>query len=135
MKPGTGTTTDCGATSSVAVKQHISPVRVIIAGSSWRLFGSRRAAETLLRAMSGDNEQNRMLAGMAGRRSFELIEKKIAAGQASARVIRLLPDIGGAKARAVLSEIADGEPGEIRDAARECISLLDRIDALDEKGS
>lgn len=89
--------------------------------------------------MSGDNEQNRMLAGMAlvkaGRRSFELIEKKIAAGQASARVIRLLPDIGGAKARAVLSEIADGEPGEIRDAARECISLLDRIDALDEKGS
>jgi radical SAM superfamily enzyme with C-terminal helix-hairpin-helix motif len=89
--------------------------------------------------MSSDNEQNRMLAGMslvkAGRRSFELIEKKIAAGQASAPVIRLLPDIGGEKARAVLSEIADGEPGEIRDAARECISLLDRIDALDEKGS
>jgi radical SAM superfamily enzyme with C-terminal helix-hairpin-helix motif len=124
-----------GASSSVAVKQHISPIRVIVAGSSWRLFGSRRAAETLLQAMSGDNEQNRMLAGMAlvkaGQRSFDLIEKKIAAGQASAPVIRLLPDIGGAKARAVLNRIADGEPGEITDTARECISLLDRIDALE----
>ena len=132
-------TTGFGASFSIAVKQHISPMRVIVAGSSWRLLGSRRAAETLLQAMSGDNEQNRMLAGMAlvkaGQRSFDLIEKKIAAGQASAPVIRLLPDIGGAKARPVLSKIADGEPGEITDAARECISLLDRIDALDKDDS
>lgn len=112
-----------------------SSIKVLLAGTSWRLFGSRRAAETLLQAMSGDDEQNRMLAGMslvkAGQRSFDLIEKKVAAGEASAPVIRLLPDIGGPKARAMLDKIAHGEPGEMSDTARECIDLLDRIDALE----
>lgn len=125
-----------GRSSNNLVKRDISPFRVLIAGTSWRLFGSERAAETLLQAMSGDDEQNRMLAGMslvkAGQRSFDLIEKMIEAGQASAPVIRLLPDIGGERARQVLDEIAAGDPGEITDAARECVNLLDRIDALDQ---
>jgi radical SAM superfamily enzyme with C-terminal helix-hairpin-helix motif len=124
-----------GKSSNSLVKHDISPFRVLIAGTSWRLFGSERAAETLLQAMSGDDEQNRMLAGMslvkAGQRSFDLIEKKIEAGQASAPVIRLLPDIGGDRARAVLDRIAAGEPGEMADAARECVSLLDRIESLE----
>ena len=105
------------------------------AGASWRVFGSRRAAETLLRAMSADDEQSRMLAGMslvkAGQRSFDMIENKIEAGQASAPVIRLLSDIDGPKARAVLRRIAAGEPGELKNAAEECIDLLDRMDAVD----
>ena len=121
------------------MNQRITPFRIMAAGASWRIFGFRRAAETLLQAMSGDDEQSRMLAGMslvkAGQRSFELIEKKIEAGEASAPVIRLLPDIGGAKARAVLVEIAAGEPGELKETAKECIDLLDRMDALEPNGT
>jgi radical SAM superfamily enzyme with C-terminal helix-hairpin-helix motif len=119
------------------VKQRISPIRIIIAGTSWRLFGSRRAAETLLQAMSGDDEQNRMLAGIslvkAGQRSFDLIENRIKAGKASAPVIRLLPDIGGERARGVLEKIASGDESELQETARECVGLLNRIDAIDEE--
>jgi hypothetical protein len=139
MNPRIGTTMASGASSSHPVKRRISPVRVIIAGATWRLFGSRRAAEILLRAMSGDDEQNRMLAGMslvkAGQRSFELIEKMIASGEASAPVVRLLPDIGGPRARGVLEKIAGGDQIELQETARECVDLLDRIDALERKGS
>ncbi|MDH3578487.1 MAG: hypothetical protein OEO71_11815 [Gammaproteobacteria bacterium] len=117
------------------MNQRISPFRIMAAGASWRMFGSRRAAETLLRAMSVDDEQSRMLAGMslvkAGQRSFDLIEEKVEAGEAPAAVIRLLPDIDGKKARAVLDRIAARESGEMRVAAKECIDLLDRMDALE----
>lgn len=129
----------CGMSSDISMNQRISPFRIIVAAASWRVFGSRRAAKTLLQAMSGDDEQSRMLAGMslikAGQRSFELIEEKVEAGEASAPIIRLLPDIDGARARAVLGKIAAGEPGELKDAAEQCIDLLDRMDALHPNGS
>lgn len=121
------------------MSEGISPLRVIAAGASWRMFGSRRAAGTLLRAMSADNEQSRMLAGMslvkAGQRSFDLIAEKVKAGEAAAPVIRLLPDIDEAKARDVLEKIAAGRPGELKDTAEECLNLLDRMDALKPDGS
>ena len=111
-----------------------SSIRVLAAGASWRLFGSARAGETLLDAVAGDDEQNRMLAGIslvkAGQRSVDLIENKIAAGQATAPVIRLLPDIAGERARVLLEQVAAGEPGGEADAANECIELLDRIKKL-----
>ena len=73
-----------GASSDMARKQRRSPFRIILAGISWRLFGSRRAAETLLEAMSGDDEQNRMLAGMwllkKPARCCDLISSKFDAG-------------------------------------------------------
>jgi hypothetical protein len=113
-------------------------LRVIVAGTSWRLFGSRRAAETLLQAVSGDDEQNRMLAGMSlvkgGRRSFDLIESQLAAGRASAQLVQLLPDIDAERSRAVLQKVLQGEPGEIAETAKRCIDLLDRIDRLDKAG-
>jgi len=79
-----------------------------------------------------------MLAGMslikAGQRSFDLIQKRIEAGQASEDIVRLLPDIDTERARPVLETIVRGEPGEMTDAARKCIELLDRIDRLEEAG-
>lgn len=124
-----------GMSSSITVNPRISPLRVIAAGTSWRLFGSRGAAETLLQAMSGDDEQSRMLAGMAlvkaGRRSFDLIEERLEAGCASPNVLRLLPDIDAARSRSLLAKIARSEPGELTDTARECIELIERMELLD----
>ena len=124
-----------------------SSIKVLMAGASWRLFGSRRAGEILLRALSGDDEQNRMLAGMllvkAGQRSFGLIKSMIETGEAmdekgsvplipdekgSVPLIRLLPDIGGEQARGVLERVARNTSGELHEAATECIDLLDRIE-------
>ncbi len=116
------------------MKNSLSAGRVIAAGLSWRLFGARRAGATLLRAMSEEDEQNRMLAGMslvkAGRRSLRLIETKIHDGQASVAMIRLLPDVGGEEARDLLEKIAANTTGEAAEAANECIDLLDRIKSL-----
>ena len=84
--------------------------------------------------MSGESEQNRMLAGMslvkAGQRSFDLIEKKIAAGEAPPPLVRLLPDIDALKSRPVLDQLACRESGELQETAKQCIDLLDRIEAI-----
>ena len=102
----------------------------------WRLFGTRKSAETLFDAMSGDSEQNRMLAGISlvrgGRRSFEFIEQKVDAGSATPPVIRLLSDIDASAARDVLNRVVDSQ-GELAETARQCIDTLDRIEAIDEE--
>lgn len=122
-----------GASFSSAMPSHLSSIRVLAAGTAWRLFGSRRAAEILFVAMSADDEQTRTLAGMslvkAGRRSFDFIEGKIAAGEASASMLRLLPDIEGERARPILERVACGDDGDLKKAAKECVDLLDRIDS------
>lgn len=114
-----------------------SSAELLIAGVRWRLFGSRRAGEQLLEAMNGDDEQRRMIAGIslvkAGRRSFRLIERKIEAGEATAPLVRLLPDIGGEQARAVLERVADSTSGELGNAATECIDLLDRMQEVERE--
>ena len=118
-----------------------SSVKVLMAGVSWRLFGSRRAGAILLRALAGDDEQNRMLAGMslvkAGDRSLRLIEKKLndekgtdPFSEGSVPLVRLLPDIGGEDARGLLEIIAARNSGDMAEAATECIDLLDRVKAL-----
>jgi hypothetical protein len=114
----------------------VTPARVLAAGLMWRLFGTRRSAETLFDAMSGANEQNRMLAGISlvkgGQRSFDFIEQKVDAGSATPPVIRLLSDIDASAARDVLNRVADSQ-SELAETARECIDTLDRIEAFDEE--
>lgn len=111
-----------------------SSAGLLIAGARWRLLGSRSAGEKLLVAINGDDEQQRMIAGMslvkAGRRSSRLIERKIEVGEATAPMIRLLPDIGGEAARGVLEKVAATESGELQQAAAECVDLLNRIEKL-----
>lgn len=102
----------------------------------WRLFGTRQSADTLFDAMSGESEQNRMLAGISlvkgGQRSFDFIEQKVDAGEATPLVLRLLPDIDPSAARDVLNRIVDSQGG-LAETARQCINTLDRIEAFDEE--
>jgi hypothetical protein len=102
----------------------------------WRLFGTRQSAETLFDAMSGTNEQNRMLAGISlvkgGQRSFDFIEQKVETGDATPPLIRLLPDIDAGAARDILNRVADSQ-GELAETASECIDTLDRIETFDEE--
>jgi hypothetical protein len=102
----------------------------------WRLFGTRRSAETLFDAMSGESEQNRMLAGISlvkgGQRSFDFIEQKVETGEATRPVIRLLSDIDASAARDVFNRVVDSQ-GKLAETARQCIDTLDRIEAFDEE--
>lgn len=113
-----------------------SPFRVLAAGLAWRWFGSRGSAETLYDAMAGDDEQNRMLAGMsfvrAGERSVDFIEHKIDAGEVSPRIIRLLPDLDEARARPLLARVAASASGDVAETARQCIAELDELAAYDD---
>jgi hypothetical protein len=108
---------------------------LIRAGLSWRAFGSSGAGATLLEAMAGEDEQERMLAGMslvkAGERSLDLIEEAYNSGDATPQMIRLVADIGGPRSRTMLVEMAS-VPGPLADAATDSLDLLDRIDRLDE---
>ncbi|MDJ0812416.1 MAG: hypothetical protein QNJ23_01710 [Woeseiaceae bacterium] len=115
----------------------MTPLRVLMAGALWRTLGLATSANTLLEAFAGENEQSRMLAGMslvrAGKRTFDLIENEIAAGRASPRLLRLLPDIDHVRARHVIAPIAAGED-ELAAAARECVATMDRIEADEAQG-
>lgn len=110
---------------------------LIRAGITWRVFGSSGAGATLLDAMAGDDEQEGMLAGMslvkAGDRSLDLISAAYASGNATPQLVRLVADIGGPRARPMLTEMA-AEPGPLADTASDSLDLLDRIDSLDEPG-
>ncbi|GMQ86377.1 MAG: hypothetical protein BMS9Abin07_1952 [Acidimicrobiia bacterium] len=109
-------------------------LKVIGAGIAWRTAGSAAAGDTLLEAVSGDGEQERTLAAMsmvkAGERSIALIERARASGRLTPTVVRLLADIGGARSRALLTEIA-AEPGPLAEAAVGSLDLLDRMEAMD----
>jgi radical SAM superfamily enzyme with C-terminal helix-hairpin-helix motif len=115
------------------------PFKVLLAATAWRTFGSNDAGQTLLEAMSGGDEQDRMLAGMSlvktGDRSIGLIQEAIASNRASPAIIRLLADLGGPQARSILNELATGEPGELKDAAEQSLDLLKRIAALPPENS
>jgi hypothetical protein len=115
------------------VKRRISPARLLLAGAAWRSLGTRRSGEMLLEAMSGDDEQNLMLAGMAlikaGERTVELIEERVDAGEASVPAIGLLPDIGSPRARALLERIANESSGEEAIAASRGLDQLERSSA------
>ena len=107
---------------------------MIGAGLTWRTVGSESAGYALLEAFSGDDEQEKMLAGIslvkAGERSIDLIEKAAETGRLTPDVVRLLPDIGGSRSRALLSEFS-GESGSVGTAARESLQVLDQIEALE----
>lgn len=110
----------------------MTPATVIAAGIGWRVFGSRRSGATLLQAFAGDDEQNRMLAGIslvrAGQRSIDLVREKLDSGEATPAILRLLPDIDPEQARELLDGLTSGDD-EVAATARECIGLLDRMAA------
>ena len=110
---------------------------MLMAGALWRTVGLARSGRTLLEAFSGEDEQNRMLAGMslvgAGDRSFDLIEDEIEAGRAVPDVLQLLTDIDHDRARAVITPLAQGD-GQLASAATECLATLDRIEADEAQG-
>ncbi len=112
-----------------------SPFKLLLASTTWRMLGTKNAGQTLLNAMSGEDEQESMLAGMslvkAGDRSIDLIQEAIASNCASPAIIRLLADLDGPKARLILKEIAAGESVELKYAAEQSLDLLKRIDGLD----
>ncbi len=120
------------------MKRKPSAARLLFAGVMWRAFGTRRSGEILIRAMSGGDEQNRMLAGMAlvkaGERSVDLIESKVASGESTPSVIRLLPDLGGPRARPLLERIASEGASDQSRVARGCLDQLDRMDQAGKRG-
>jgi hypothetical protein len=108
-------------------------VKVIGAGLAWRTIGSDSAGYALLEAFSGDDEQEKMLAGIslvkAGDRSIDLIEKAGETGRLTPDVVRLLADIGGPRSRFLLTELSDAA-GPVGVAAGESLQILDQIEDL-----
>ncbi len=108
---------------------------MIGAGVVWRTVGSESAGYALLEAFSGDDEQEKMLAGIslvkAGDRTVELIEKARESGRLTPQVVRLLADIGGDRSRGLLTQITTDE-GPVATAAVESLQVLDQIEAMED---
>jgi hypothetical protein len=112
-------------------------LKVIGAGLAWRTVGTESAGYTLLEAFSGDDEQEKMLAGIAivkaGDRSIDLIESARKSGRLTPQVVQLLADIGGPRSRALLAEIAAGQGGPVATAAVDSLQVLDQIEAIEDE--
>lgn len=110
-------------------------LKIIGAGAIFRATGTDGAGYTLLEAFSGDDEQEKMLAGIsivkAGEKSIDLIEKARASGRLTPAVVRLLADIGGPRSRALLSRIA-GDGGAVAEPAMQSLELLDEIETFED---
>ncbi|MGH8941191.1 MAG: hypothetical protein ACRDWF_00080 [Acidimicrobiia bacterium] len=110
-------------------------LKVIGAGLAFRSAGTDGSGYKLLDAFSGDDEQEKMLAGIslvkAGERSVDLIEKAGKTGRLTPEVVRLLADIGGPRSRALLTELS-GETGPVAIAATESLQVLDQIEAMED---
>lgn len=110
-------------------------LKVIGAGLAWRTVGSEAAGYSLLEAFSGDDEQEKMLAGIslvkAGERSVDLIDQARRSGRLTPEVVRLLADIGGPRSRALLTEIT-GDEGPVAEVATESLRVLDQIEAIED---
>ncbi len=108
---------------------------MIGAGLAWRTVGPNSAGYALLEAFSGDDEQEKMLAGIslvkAGERSIDLIDNARKSGRLTPQVVRLLADIGGPRSRTLLTEIAS-DRGPVATAAMESLQLLDQIEAVED---
>lgn len=108
-------------------------LKVIAAGVAWRTVGNKSAGKELVQAFTSDDEQSRNLAGIslvkAGDRSVDLIEKLRARGRLTPELVKLLPDIGGQRSKALLSELA-ADKGPVADAAVESLELLEEIEQL-----
>jgi len=113
----------------------MTPLRVLTAGLMWRWFGAQGSGDTLLEAVSSQNEQNRMLAGMslvkAGDKSFDLIEDQIDTGHATPSAVRLLPDIDPDRARSVMQKVSTSG-GDLVETATECIDTINRMESVDD---
>ena len=109
-------------------------LKVIGAGLAFRSAGTEGAGYTLLDAFSGDDEQEKMLAGIslvkAGERSVDLIDKAAKTGRLTPDVVRLLADIGGPRSRDLLTELSGGA-GPVAAAATESLEVLDQIEAVE----
>jgi hypothetical protein len=109
-------------------------LKVIGAGLAFRSVGSEGAGYMLLDAFSGDDEQEKMLAGIslvkAGERSVDLVDKARKTGRLTPEVVRLLADIGGSRSRALLTEISTGEDS-VAVAATESLQVLDQIESIE----
>lgn len=136
VRPPTGTNTGCGRSCDPALRMSLGgSLKVIGAGVIFRTTGADGAGYTLLDAFSGDDEQEKTLAGIsivkAGEKSLDLIEKARVSGRLTPAVVRLLPDIGGGRARALLSRIS-ADDGPVADAAMESLDLLDEIETFED---
>jgi len=113
----------------------MTPLRVLAAGFLWRWFGAQGSGDTLLEAVSSQDEQNRMLAGMslvrAGEKSFDLIEDQIDTGQATPSTVRLLTDIDPGRARGVMEKVSTSG-GDLVETATECIDTINRMESVDD---
>ena len=113
-----------------------SSLKLLVAGVAWRSLDHRASGQTLLEAVSSDDEQDRMLAGMslvkAGEKSVTLIEKASRDQDLTPNTVRLLADIGGPRSHALLTEIAE-DKGTIGEAAVDSLDLLERIESLDSE--
>jgi hypothetical protein len=110
-----------------------SSLKVIGAGVAWRTAGIASAGEELIEAFTSEDEQQRTLAGIsivkAGDRSIDLIDRARSRGHLNPALVRLLADIGGPKAQALLGELATGE-SPVAEAATESLELLKKIESL-----
>lgn len=95
---------------------------IFSAFGAWRLTGSARAGAVLARALASPDETNRTAAGMllvrGGVRALPLLRENLQQGVAVALSLRVLGDIGGPEATALIEPYQRDRDPQVAAAAR-----------------
>lgn len=95
---------------------------ISLAFGAWRLTGSVRAGTVLARALASPDETNRTAAGIllvrGGARALPLLRENLQQGVAVALSLRVLGDIGGPEAAAMIEPYQRDSDPRIAAAAR-----------------
>ena len=97
-------------------------IAVFSAFGIWRATHSERAGAVLARALASPDETNRTAAGIllarAGSRALPLLRENLERGVGVPMTLRLLGDIGGEEAAALVEPYRDDPDPQIAAAAR-----------------
>lgn len=95
---------------------------VFTAFGAWRLTGSARAGAVLARALASPDETSRTAAGVllvrGGVRALPLLQANLQRGVAVALSLRVLGDIGGPEAAALIEPYQSDPDPQVAAAAR-----------------
>jgi hypothetical protein len=102
--------------------------RLFASAAIWRLVGSERCGNVLIKQLDSPEETLRMIAGtlltQAGSRSVPLLRDALERQQNLPMILTMIGDLGGLDQRSLLEHYVGDERSDVAKAAREALRVL-----------
>ncbi len=106
----------------------LQAIGLFLTAAAWRLTGSRRFGEMLIRALSSENENLKSIAGIlivrAGRRAEPLLQDALQRRENLPMTLSLLADLGDQMVEKEIRSFSTDRDPKVAEAARQALRVL-----------